>query len=71
MEEEITMNGILGAVGKVLIELQEHGVAVIEKTEELYTDEILYYVEETLKGVKAEYKVEVLQPDQSSKIILQ
>ncbi|UQZ76198.1 hypothetical protein C2I17_17445 [Niallia circulans] len=65
------MNGILGEVGKVLIELQENGAAVIEKTEELYVDEILYYVEETLKGVKAEYKVEVLQPDQSSKITLQ
>lgn len=65
------MNGILGAVGKVLIELQENGAAVIEKTEELYLDEILFYVEETLKGVKTEYKVEVLQPDKLSKITLQ
>ncbi|MGN2271667.1 hypothetical protein [Priestia megaterium] len=64
------MNGILGAVGKVLIELQEQGAALIEKTEELYVDEILYYVEETLKGVKAEYKIEVIQTDEVSKITL-
>ncbi|USY55877.1 hypothetical protein NIZ91_04265 [Bacillus sp. 1780r2a1] len=65
------MNGILGAVGKVLVELQENGTAIIEKTDELYVDEIIYYVEETLKGVKAAYQIEVLQPEVLSKITLQ
>ncbi|WP_445491610.1 hypothetical protein [Niallia sp. 03133] len=65
------MNGILGTIGKVLIELQNEGSAVIEKTEELYVDEIQFYVEETLKGVKAEYKIEVLQPDVLIKLTLQ
>lgn len=65
------MQGILGAVGKALITLQEAGEVVIEKSDELYLDEISYYVEETLKGVKAAYKTEVLEPNMRIKITLQ
>lgn len=65
------MNGILGAVGKALITLQEEGEVVIEKTDELYLDEITYYVEETLKGVKAEYKIEEIESNAKLKITLQ
>jgi hypothetical protein len=36
------MNGILGEVGKALITLQENGEVIIEKTDELYLDEITY-----------------------------
>ncbi|MFJ7994281.1 hypothetical protein ACIQY5_19160 [Peribacillus frigoritolerans] len=65
------MNGILGEVGKALIALQANGEVVIEKTEELFVDEITFYVEETLKGVKAEYKVEELESNKKVKITLQ
>ncbi|WHY65634.1 hypothetical protein [Neobacillus sp. SuZ13] len=65
------MNGILGEVGKALITLQAEGEVVIERNEELYVDEIVYYVEETLKGVKASYKTEVLEPNVKMKITLQ
>ncbi|MFJ9386993.1 hypothetical protein ACIROD_25190 [Peribacillus sp. NPDC101481] len=65
------MNGILGEVGKALITLQAEGEVVIEKTEELFVDEIAYYVEETLKAVKAEYKVEELESNIKLKITLQ
>ncbi|WP_312471220.1 hypothetical protein [Neobacillus sp.] len=65
------MQGILGAVGKALITLQEAGEVIIEKTDELYLDEITYYVEETLKGVKAAYKTEELVPNLRMKITLQ
>ncbi|MFJ5750946.1 hypothetical protein ACIP97_20550 [Peribacillus frigoritolerans] len=65
------MNGILGEVGKALIVLQAEGEVVIEKTEELFVDEIAYYVEETLKGVKAEYNIEELEPNMKVKITLQ
>ncbi|MCZ0870914.1 hypothetical protein [Peribacillus sp. AS_2] len=65
------MNGILGEVGKALIKLQDEGEVVIERNEELYLDEITYFVEETLKGVKAEYKTEVLEPNVKMKITLQ
>ncbi|KQU24036.1 hypothetical protein ASG65_19060 [Bacillus sp. Leaf13] len=64
------MNGILGEVGKALITLQAEGEVVIEKTEELFVDEIAYYVEETLKAVKAEYKVEELESNVKLKITL-
>lgn len=67
----IIMNGILGEVGKALITLQGEGEVVIEKTEELFVDEIAYYVEVTLKGVKAEYKIEELEPNEKLKITLQ
>jgi hypothetical protein len=65
------MNGILGEVGKALVKLQDEGEVVIERNEELYLDEIAYYVEETLKGVKAAYKTEVLEPNVKMKITLQ
>ncbi|WHY79040.1 hypothetical protein QNH20_07895 [Neobacillus sp. WH10] len=65
------MQGILGAVGKALITLQEAGEVIIEKTDELYLDEITYYVEETLKGVKAAYKIEEIEPKVKLKITLQ
>lgn len=65
------MQGILGAVGKALVTLQETGEVIIEKTDELNLDEISYYVEETLKGVKAAYKTEVLDPHIRMKITLQ
>ncbi|WP_285767538.1 hypothetical protein [Peribacillus sp. SI8-4] len=65
------MNGILGEIGKALIVLQDEGAVIIEKTEEIFVDEIVYYVEETLKGVKAEYKTEELEPNVSIKITLQ
>jgi len=65
------MNGILGEVGKALVALQNEGEVVIEKTDELYVDEIAYYVEETLKGVKAAYKTEEVEPNVKLKIILQ
>lgn len=64
------MQGILGEVGKVLINLQAEGEAIIERTEELYVDEILYSVEKTLIDVKAEYKTVVLEEDVKLKIIL-
>lgn len=65
------MNGILGEVGKALIALQANGEVVIERTEELFVDEITFYVEETLKGVKAEYKIEELESNEKIKITLQ
>jgi len=65
------MNGILGEVGKALVKLQDEGEVIIEKTEELYLDEITYYVEETLKGVKAAYKAEEIEPHVKMKITLQ
>jgi len=65
------MNGILGEVGKALVTLQNDGEAVIERTEELYLDEISFYVEEILKGVKAAYKIEELEPNIRMKITLQ
>lgn len=65
------MNGILGEVGKALISLQEYGEVNIEKTDELYIDEIAFYVEETLKGVKAAYKVEEIEHNVKMKITLQ
>ncbi|MFP7737971.1 hypothetical protein ACLHDF_32750 [Priestia aryabhattai] len=65
------MNGILGEVGKALITLQAEGEVIIERTEELYVDEIAYYVEETLKGVKAAYKIEELESNVKMKITLQ
>jgi hypothetical protein len=65
------MNGILGEVGKALITLQVEGEVIIEKTDELYLDEIAFYVEETLKGVKAAYKTEVVEPNVKIKITLQ
>jgi hypothetical protein len=65
------MQGILGAVGKALITLQETGEVIIEKTDELYLDEIAYYIEETLKGVKAPYRTEVLEPNMKMQITLQ
>ena len=65
------MNGILGEVGKALIILQNEGEVVIEKTEDLFVDEIAYFVEETLKGVKAEYKTEELESNEKLKITLQ
>ncbi|CAH0169362.1 hypothetical protein [Peribacillus simplex] len=65
------MNGILGEVGKALIILQDEGEVVIEKTEDLFVDEIAYFVEETLKGVKAEYKIEELESNEKLKITLQ
>jgi hypothetical protein len=71
MKGSLTMNGILGEVGKALITLQAEGEVVIERNDELYVDEIAYYVEETLKGVKAPYKIEVLEPNLKMKIILQ
>ncbi|MGM0890671.1 MAG: hypothetical protein ACQEW5_28040 [Bacillota bacterium] len=64
------MQGILGEVGKALIKLQEEGEVVIERTEELYVDEILYSVEKTLIDVKAEYKTVVLEEDVKLKVIL-
>lgn len=64
------MQGILGEVGKALITLQEKGEVVIERSEELYVDEILYSVEKTLIDVKAEYKTIVLEEDVKLKIIL-
>ena len=67
----IQMNGILGEIGKALIVLQAEGEVVIEKTEEIFVDELVYYVEETLKGVKAEYKTEELEPNVKIKITLQ
>lgn len=65
------MNGILGEVGKALITLQDEGEVVIERNEELYVDEILHYVEETLKGVKAAYKTEEIEPNVKVKVTLQ
>lgn len=64
------MQGILGEVGKALVTLQAEGEVVIERTEELYVDEILYSVEKTLIDVKAEYKTVVLEEDVKLKIIL-
>jgi hypothetical protein len=65
------MNGILGEVGKALFTLQEHGEVIIEKTDDLYLDEITHYVEETLKGVKATYKIEILETNKRLKVTLQ
>jgi hypothetical protein len=65
------LNGILGEVGKALITLQETGEVIIEKTDDLYLDEITYYVEETLKGVKATYKIEILEANIKLKVRLQ
>ncbi|PFG07153.1 hypothetical protein [Bacillus sp. es.034] len=65
------MNGILGEVGKALVTLQNDGEVVIERTDELYLDEIAYYVEETLKGVKSAYKIEVIESNVKMKITLQ
>jgi hypothetical protein len=65
------MNGILGEVGIALVNLQTTGEVVIKKTDELYLDEIAYYIEEVLKGVKAAYITQVLVPDVKMKIILQ
>lgn len=64
------MQGILGEIGKALIALQEKGEVIIDKTDELYLDEITYYVEETLKGVKAAYKTEELVPNKKMKTTL-
>ncbi|MBS2970374.1 hypothetical protein J9317_16630 [Metabacillus sp. KIGAM252] len=50
------MNGILVEVGESLITLQYKGEVLIEGNKEVYADEIAYYVEETLKGLKAPYK---------------
>ncbi|MBP1080773.1 hypothetical protein ACFFJQ_14285 [Bacillus capparidis] len=65
------MQGILGAIGKTLISLQEQGEVIIERTEELYMDEILYSVEKTLIDVKAAYKIEELEANLKIKITLQ
>lgn len=65
------MLGILGEVGKALIGLQNDGEVIIEATDDLYLDEILYYVEETLKGVKAPYKTFEIVTNEKIKVILQ
>lgn len=65
------MNGILGEVGKVLVNLQDNGEATVKKTEELYLDEIIFYVEEMLKGVKAEYRIDIIEKDVMLRIKLQ
>lgn len=64
------MNGILKEIGGALIELQNSGEVTIRKTEEIYVEETLFYVEDTLKGLKAAYKKEELE-DGSVKIKLQ
>ncbi|MBT2729205.1 hypothetical protein J7E63_20115 [Bacillus sp. ISL-75] len=64
------MQGILGEIGKALITLQEQGEVIIGRTDEIYVDEIAFYVEETLKGVKAAYKTEVIEPSMKIKIAL-
>lgn len=65
------MQGLLGAIGKALVTLQENGEVIIERTEELYVDEILYSVEKTLIDVKAAYKVEELEVNKLVKVTLQ
>ncbi|MGG3467348.1 hypothetical protein ABES02_07490 [Neobacillus pocheonensis] len=64
------MQGILAEIGKALITLQEQGEVIIERTDEIYVDEIAFYVEETLKGLKAAYKTEVIEPNMKIKIAL-
>lgn len=63
------MVGILKEIGKALIDLQDNGEVTIRKTDEIYVDETLYYVENTLIGLKAAYKKEELE-DGSVKIRL-
>ncbi|WP_409289627.1 hypothetical protein [Peribacillus sp. SCS-37] len=64
------MIGILGEVGKALITLQNEGKVVLQKTEEVYVDEILYCVEKVLTDVKATYDVEELEKDERVKVEL-
>jgi hypothetical protein len=53
------MQGILGKVGEALKTLQDREQAIVTPTDECEIEDILYYIEDVLKGLKVTFKTTI------------